>query len=234
MDGIEALTNHTLAELNAIFEFNSHTNLAYQVFEDKAPNNLVTVTMATNILNTKQDLLPLYLKYRNGYLLTLSFQHTVTLFEAFFFDLLRLLLIEEPSHIAVNKKIDVEIALSAPDRASLISIIIDRELNELKYAKVVDWFIFLNKVLRRASITQEEVLRIVEIKATRDIIVHNSDIVNKIYITKTGNMARYSEGEAIDIPPIYFNSTCYRSRHSMENASRKQTTLSTKPCGVTA
>ncbi|MBV9866382.1 MAG: hypothetical protein JO316_13600 [Abitibacteriaceae bacterium] len=35
-------------------------------------------------------------------------------------------------------------------------------------------------------------------------------------------------------PKEYINSTCYRSRHSMENASRKQTTLSTKPCGVTA
>jgi len=47
-----------------------------------------------------------------------------------------------------------------------------------------------------------------ESKATRDLIVHNSGIINKIYLEKAGTVARGKSGEKIVIDKKYFESTC--------------------------
>ncbi len=46
----------------------------------------------------------------------------------------------------------------------------------------------------------------VEIKATRDILVHSDGLVNNIYIEKTGQRARFGLGEKIVVDAAYFDS----------------------------
>jgi hypothetical protein len=49
-------------------------------------------------------------------------------FDAFLFDFLRLLLTNEPRHLAQKKEIDVSLALSTADRDGLVFLIAEREL----------------------------------------------------------------------------------------------------------
>lgn len=51
-----------------------------------------------------------------------------------------------------------------------------------------------------------------ECKATRDIIVHNAGIINKIYIEKTGSNARGIIGEEIVIDKLYFENLLVLSK----------------------
>ena len=43
-----------------------------------------------------------------------------------------------------------------------------------------------------------------EIKATRDIIVHNEAVINKVYLEKAGALARGQKGTSIVITADYF------------------------------
>jgi hypothetical protein len=42
-----------------------------------------------------------------------------------------------------------------------------------------------------------------EIKASRDILVHNNGVVNATYVGKAGRLARYQDGEKLEIPKQY-------------------------------
>lgn len=44
----------------------------------------------------------------------------------------------------------------------------------------------------------------VEIKASRDIIIHNSGLINKLYVEKAGDKSRGDAGEELVIDDAYF------------------------------
>ena len=79
----------------------------------------------------------------------------------------------------------------------------DKELNELKYERVEDWFAYFEKLAKLGYPTADEVQRLAEIKAARDILVHNKGIVNAIYLSKAGNHARFKDGERLEVPEQY-------------------------------
>ena len=60
---------------------------------------------------SERDLLNSYTRYRTQYLQALSFIQLSTVFEAFLFDFLRLMLTNEPRHLAQKKQIEVSLAL---------------------------------------------------------------------------------------------------------------------------
>src|SRR5262249_22584128 len=137
--------------------------------------------------------------YVRHYLTSFTFQHFVSLFEAFFFDLLRLWLAAYPRNLA-KKQIDLGTILDAPDRETVILAIVDKELNELKYERVAEWFAYLDHVVKLGCPTTDEIERIAEIKASRDILIHNQGIVNAVYVAKAGSKARYQIGELLEVP----------------------------------
>jgi hypothetical protein len=44
-------------------------------------------------------------------------------------------------------------------------------------------------------------------KATRDVLVHNRGVANKTYEFKAGKLARYGDGQRIDISEPYHRQT---------------------------
>ena len=106
---------------------------------------------------------------------------------------------------ALNKKktLLVENVLDASNLNELKDFLIDRELSELKYGKVVDWFSYLEKIINLKGIESASVERLSELKATRDIFAHNSGIVNEIYIRKAGKLARANLGEMLSLSRSY-------------------------------
>lgn len=53
----------------------------------------------------------------------------------------------------------------------------------------------------------EEIAQLAEIKATRDILVHNRGIVNATYRAKAGALARAQDGELLELPTAYHNAS---------------------------
>jgi hypothetical protein len=103
----------------------------------------------------------------------------------------------------VKKQIEFTVVLNATDREAVILHVIDRELNELKYEKLKDWFEYLNKAVRIDCPTPDEIETLAEIKATRDVLEHNAGIANDVYTTKAGRLARYRPGQRVELPDPY-------------------------------
>jgi hypothetical protein len=55
--------------------------------------------------------------------------------------------------------------------------------------------------------TPNEIDRIAEAKASRDVLVHNRGLASKTYASKAGKLARYQDGQRIDIPEHYHRDT---------------------------
>lgn len=79
----------------------------------------------------------------------------------------------------------------------------DKELDNLKYERVAEWFSYLNRLAKLGCPAVDEIEKLAEIKASRDILVHNKGITNATYLSKAGNQARYQEGEKMEIPEQY-------------------------------
>ena len=76
----------------------------------------------------------------------------------------------------------------------------------LFYARPSAQFEYLEKV---TSVVLDDELKDkwIENKATRDLIVHNSGLINKLYIKKSGNSARGKEGDRIVVDKQYLEAS---------------------------
>lgn len=98
---------------------------------------------------------------------------------------------------------DFKAILDEPDRDALILSVINKELNEVLYERPTAWFAYLEERLKLGCPTTDEIARIAEAKASRDMLVHNRGVAGKNYAAKAGALARYSIGQQIDLPEPY-------------------------------
>lgn len=157
----------------------------------------------TGAVADQAEIAPLIPDYVDDYLKPATFQQLITIFETYFFDLLSLWLAAHPG-ILLRKQVDLETVLAAPDRAAVLQGVIDRELNDVKYRRVADWFDYLRKLVSVPGPSDDEVGGLAEAKAGRDILVHNKGIVNAVYVAKAGAKARYVPGDILELPDPYF------------------------------
>ena len=139
----------------------------------------------------EQTLLRRKRDYIRGHLTRATFQHFVSLFEDFLFDLLRLWLAAHP-HSLSRKQVELSVVLAAPDKDAITLTVVDRELNDLKYRRLADWFTYLDQLVHLGCPTADEIERLAETKASRDILVHNKGVVNATYLAKAGGRLRDS------------------------------------------
>jgi hypothetical protein len=217
---VEELKEHReyiLTSFRGAMEFNVFTDLAY-IFASEYSTTSHEATGKVKIaysqfasefeIPDKQILiseLPAYFfeSAKDKYLLSMVHQQQIALFEHFFFDLIRVLLMDRPERISKKKHIDYATILESDTKEDIIQRLIDRELNEIKYKNVSEWFIYLNSLVKLPDMPLDTLEKVAEAKATRDILVHNAGIVNKIYLEKSGQAARFSVGNMIDVSPHY-------------------------------
>src|ERR1051326_4276032 len=68
-------------------------------------------------------------------------------------------------------------------------------------------FSYLEDRAKLGCPTPEEIERIAEAKASRDLLAHNRGVVTKTYELKAGRLARSKEGQRMDIPDPYHRET---------------------------
>ncbi len=106
-----------------------------------------------------------------------------------------------------RKQVELDAILDAPDRDAIVLVVVNKELNELLYDRPARWFAYLEEKAKLSCPAPDEVERFAEAKATRDVLIHNRGIVNRIYTAKAGRLARFPEGQRIDIPEPYHRQT---------------------------
>lgn len=214
-DELEALRVRVVEDFCGVMEFSAFTTLAYLLStnhsKSMSPENEFVIgysEFANSIGLVDKTVKPselgdIFAFAKDNYFLALVHQHQVALFENAFFEIIRILLIDQPLRLPSKKQIEYSSIINSVSREEIIASLVDRELNELKYKSVVEWFAYLNKLASKCTISDENVGQIAEAKAARDLIVHNGGVVNQIYMKKAGQFARASLGESISVAGEY-------------------------------
>src|SRR5262249_36446881 len=126
----------------------------------------------------------------------------VSAFEAFLFNFLHRLLVHNPWQLS-EKQLEFTTVLKAANRDEVVSGVILKHMNELKYEQLREWFVAINKAVKLDCPTEDEIDALAEIKAAREILEHNAGIVNEIYRRKAGRRARYEVGDHVEIEDAY-------------------------------
>lgn len=128
----------------------------------------------------------------------------VSLIEQFLEEIIRTVLIMHPGKLSVDvgssskkeaqeeKKIDLKDIIGAKSLNDIYLTIINQRLYKLFYASPTDYFKYFKDIIQ-IKLDEDLVLTYVEIKATRDLLVHNKGKVNAIYVQKTGTKARATD-----------------------------------------
>lgn len=207
-DDITALRARVLADLNAAHDYYTDTKIAWDIVRRAiaAGQTFSVRNMTTGTETTQADLAGRSRGYVAEQLTEATFQQFVTVFENFFFDLLRLWLVAHPKSLG-GKKVEFQRVLDAPDKTEITLHVVNRELNEILYDRPKAWFAYLEDKVRLGCPSDVEIEQITEAKASRDVLVHNRGIANKTYVSKAGDLARYGEGQRIEIPEHYHRQT---------------------------
>lgn len=203
-DKIRSLCDRSLAELDASHDYYIHTSTLWRMFKELIDGGakLTIRNQATSSVFDQQALRGKMQSYVADYLRVSTFLHFISLFEDFFFDLLRLWLTAHP-HSLSRRQVDLGTILQVGDTNIILQNVIDRELNSLKYEKLADWFVYLDKLVHLGCPAPADIEALAEIKASRDILTHNRGLVNPIYLAKAGSKARFQDGERLELPELY-------------------------------
>lgn len=220
VERLKSLRERVAKEFCRAIEFKAFSDMAYQMASTQAKTipsdkNKFTIAytkfahslgLSDKTINAHE--LAAYLDHaKDDHLLSMVHQHQVALFEHLFFDILRLLLTDQPLHLPSKRQIEYSVIVAAQTKDEIITAIIERELNEVKYKNLSDWFDYLERLASGCRISDKELGQIAEAKATRDLLVHNAGIVNQIYLDKSGKYARSKIGEMISVAGYYTRDT---------------------------
>jgi hypothetical protein len=207
-DDIRALRDQVLADLAAAHDYYTDTKIAWRmVHKVIAAGHTITIrNMTTGTVTTQAELAAKARGYVTEQLTEATFQQFISIFEGFYFDLLRLWLTAYP-HSLGKKTVDLKTILELPDKDAITGLVVRKELNEVLYDRPTAWFAYLEDKAKLGCPTADEIERIAEAKASRDVLVHNKGIANKSYESKAGNLARFHDGDRIRIPEHYHRQT---------------------------
>lgn len=224
---IRKLGEKASSEILKIVHFHALTAFTYHFTEEKvSAGERLTLILGDPRFKeetiTGEELLPELRDYKTTYLIDLAFQHCVSIFEWYFFDLLEVLLKFRPEHISGKRQFELSIVFNSEDKPEIIKKVVDIELNKLKYQNIFDWMEYLNKIVGIEYPSGDDIEKLAEMKASRDVIVHNNYIVNDVYLRKAGKFTRFKLGDKLKVnEKEYFNDCAAFIKGIIENISDK-------------
>jgi len=125
--------------------------------------------------------------------------------EGYLVDMLIMIMKCFPKKLGVReKKIELSLVLEADTLDEVIEKVISNQIHSAFYASPSNYFEYLEEKLSIA-LPDRYKAEYAEVKATRDIYVHNAGIANSIYVQKAGSLARAADGELLPIDEQYFS-----------------------------
>jgi len=153
---------------------------------------------------SKQDLIERYNFLALNQLPINAIYQLVTTTEALLGDILRETLLEFPTKISNKRKLDAEVVLNATSLDQIKVSIVNSILNELAYKSPRDFAEEFNKYIGINLLEKPTFHKYIELKATRDIYIHNQGIANEIYLIKADTLARVKSGQFLPVDIQYF------------------------------
>lgn len=201
---LQNLRDTALEQLRKAHDYHAEAKLAWRIVERAIAVGLSFThqNTVTGTMTTATDLVRKSRGYVSEQLAEATFQQFLAIFEHFFFNLLRLWLQAHPRSL-MKRQVEFETILDAPDKEALVTLVVAREVNEVLYKKPADWFVYLESKVKLGCPTPDEIDRLTEAKAARDVLAHNQGIANKLYLAKAGSRARCAEGDRIEVPEPY-------------------------------
>ena len=161
-----------------------------------------------------------------------TFKEMLALFERFAIGAMRLWLADRPTLIE-RKAVDVATLLRSQSleeaRRAAIAEAIDSTLRDKTYGtprKLVGYF---DKLIGSRPVSPGDLARLVEMKATRDILEHAGGVVTQEYVTKSGRRARFGSGDLVEVSEAYHAEAFHLVRQLIESYSA----AATKAAGLT-
>ncbi len=204
-DDLRVIAERADRELDSVHDFFEHSKIVWGSFQSfvEQGHKISTENPATGTRVDQDGLLRLAPQYIRNYLITFTFRQFVTAFEAFLFNFLHRLLLHNPWPFS-QRQLDFRTVLEAASRDEIISAVILKQLNELKYEQLREWFVAINKAVKLDCPSEDEIDALAEIKAARDVLEHNAGIVNETYRRKAGKRARYEIGDFVELEDAYY------------------------------
>lgn len=153
---------------------------------------------------TKKDLVERYAYLGFNQLPINGVYQLVTLIEAMFADILRAIIIKYPQKIGNKKNVLAANILNSKTIEEIKNHIVDSIINELSYKSPKE---FSEEFCKYTSINMLELPayhKYIELKATRDIYIHNKGIANDTYVYKSDSHSRTESGKLLPIDVQYF------------------------------
>ena len=129
----------------------------------------------------------------------------VAVVEDYLVHVLSLLLTWYPEKLVVGeRKVDVSMVIAAKSLDELLGDIIEKQIASASYSAPQEYFRYFENLL---SIELPDKVKdnYTEVKATRDVLIHNSGIANSLYRRKAEDLARAKEGEELPLNSDYFD-----------------------------
>jgi hypothetical protein len=163
----------------------------------------------------------------------------VTLVETMLGDVVRAIVARYPQKLGGKRTLSIQSVLEATTLEEVHLRATDTLLNELSYKSPAEFAESMEQLLSINLLECPAFHRYIEIKATRDIFVHNRGIANDVYVRKAGSHARVTSGKALPADLQYFlesyehclqvvdwlEEQCHNHWHSSEYEDRRQPQL---------
>lgn len=108
--------------------------------------------------------------------------------------------------IGEDRKIELSLVINSKSIEELLQKVIFNNINSVFYASPRKYFEKIENILS-IILPLKIKSQFSENKATRDLLLHNSGIINSMYLAKSGNLARGTEGETIPLNSNYFDNS---------------------------
>jgi hypothetical protein len=128
----------------------------------------------------------------------------VTITEAWLLHVLRRVLIQFPHKMGQKRQVPAASILSAPTLEAARLAATDAYLHEMAYKGPRDFGDAASDILGVRIAEIPAFSRYLEVKATRDIWIHNLGWANEIYLFKAGSHARVKAGQPLPVDTRYF------------------------------
>jgi hypothetical protein len=152
----------------------------------------------------KDELVKVYQYLANHQLSINAIVQLVTIVETMIGEVVSAVVMRYPEKLGGKRTLPIQAILESASLEEVHLRATDILLNELSYKSPADFAEFMKLLLSLNLLECPAFHRYMEIKATRDIFIHNRGVANEVYVRKAGTHQRVTSGMALPMNIGYF------------------------------
>jgi hypothetical protein len=222
----------------SLFDLGRSAQLAYIAFQQQGktlsenPNKTINLTYPVGLKPDgsiipgqkdfpKEALIDHYKRLSEYELGIMCTYHLVTQTEVLLTDLVTAILKKYPKKLGAKKQTSVSVLFEATSIEAAREAVISSICNELSYLSPKEYADSAKDIFGFSLLEIPAYHRYLEVKATRDVFIHNRGIANSIYEAKAGSHARCRSGIVLPMNSAYFLQ-CYECCLALTEMLMKQ------------